>query len=42
MPLRAVDLSARVEAFYRDEDDSEALSIWDEARAISETRPAAH
>ncbi|MEE9433890.1 MAG: DUF4230 domain-containing protein [Sphingorhabdus sp.] len=42
VPLRAVDLSARVEAFYGDEQESEAFSSWNEAKPLKKPGAAAH
>ncbi len=42
MPLRAVELTARVEAFYADEEKDEAFGDWDEAKPLKKQSAAAH
>jgi len=42
LPLRSVGLSARVEAFYADEEDSEASKDWNVARSIAKPAGGAH
>jgi len=42
MPLRAVDLTARVEAFYADEENDEAYAGWDDARSLETAKADAH
>ncbi len=40
LPLRAVELTARVEAFYPDEEKDEAFSTWNDARPLGKSSTA--
>lgn len=42
LPLRSVELSARVEAFYPDEEESDAAKGWNEARSITKSASGGH